>query len=265
MQIGFLDGASGRTLNAWMTMPASSEPAPAVLFLHGCSGLGEFGSIFGIYRGWADIFHQAGYAVLMIDSAGSRGLGHTCRPGPERSTMYRERPSDAYAGLSYLQSLDGIDDGRIFLIGWSQGGGIALLTMNSESIGRPEPAPTHDFRAAAAFYPAACSSRLQTQPYTTVEPGTWRTVAPIIIFQGAKDNWTPPEPCLAFVAEASSRGEPVEIVLYPDAVHAFDAPDMPLRRREEVTTSRGEVPLVGANEDARSDAVQTLLSYFAKH
>ncbi|MCP4409363.1 MAG: prolyl oligopeptidase family serine peptidase [Gammaproteobacteria bacterium] len=201
----------------------------------------------------------------MIDSAGSRGFQRTCGRVPGRSVMYRERPGDAYTGLQYLQELEGIDDERIFLIGWSQGGGIALLAMNTESIGRPDPAPAQDFRAAVAFYPAACSNRLQSLPYTTVKQGRWRTVAPILILQGAADNWTPPEPCMEFVAEVRSRGEPVEIILYPGAVHAFDAPDMPVHRRSNIKTSRGEAPLVGTNVAARNDAIQTLLQFLSRH
>lgn len=264
-QIEFVDPASNQTLSAWVSMPDATEPTPAVVFLHGCSGLGNPGAVFDVYRAWADLLDEAGFAILMIDSAGSRGFQRTCGPVPGRSVMYRERPGDAYAGLRYLQDLESIDDGKIFLIGWSQGGGIVLLTMNTESIGRPHPAPVKDFRAAVAFYPAACSSRLQSQPYTTVVPGTWRTVAPILILQGAADNWTPPEPCMDFVAEVRSREEPVEIELYPDAVHAFDAPNMPVHRRMGIMTSRGEAPLVGTNEIARNDAIQVLLRFLSRY
>jgi dienelactone hydrolase len=252
-------------LQAFQAFPSghgtASDPVPAIVFLHGCSGLQREGEVFGIYQAWADILLGEGYAVLTIDSAASRGFQSTCGQRPERKVMYRERPGDAYAGLGYLQSLPGIDPARIFLMGWSQGGGIALRTMGTQSVGRPDPAPDPDFRGAIALYPAAWSSRLQVQPYTSVAPGTWQTVAPLLVLQGADDNWTLPAPCIAFVDEARRRGEPVEIIVYRDAVHAFDAPKLPLQAREDVRTVRGEAPLVGTNDEAREAAILAVQAF----
>lgn len=255
--------AAAHTLDAWLAMPDVERPVPAVVFLHGCSGLTVFGRIIGLYDAWSRILTDAGYAVLMIDSKGSRGLGRTCEPGVGRARMYRERPGDAYAGLDFLQKRPAVDPERIFLIGWSQGGGVAFLTMNTLSIGRPDPPPQHDFRRAVAFYPGKCARRLHEAPYTAVEPGAWATVGPILILHGGKDNWTPAGPCKAFVAALQAAGQPVEIVVYPDAVHAFDAPNLPLRARTDVTTWRGEAPLVGTNETARKAAIEAVLEFLA--
>jgi dienelactone hydrolase len=164
---------SGKDLVGWLSLPAGkSGPVPAVVLLHGCSGIGTLGSIYSTYHAWTKILDEAGYAVLLVDSMGPRDYRRTCGAVPGRAVMYRERPGDAYAGLRYLQSLDAVDASQIFLIGWSQGGGMVLLTMNTQSIGRPAPAPARDFKAAVAFYPAACSYRLQHRPYTQIEPGT---------------------------------------------------------------------------------------------
>ena len=256
---------SGTVLTAWLSVPGGSKPAPAVIFLHGCSGLGLFDGVFDTYRSWAKILDAAGYAILMVDSAGPRGFGRTCSASRERAVMYRERPSDAYSALEYLQARQDVDAERIFLIGWSQGGGIVLLTMNTESIGRPNPKPKHDFRAAIALYPAKCVGHLQTRRYTTVAPGTWRTVAPILILQGAEDNWTPAEPCAAFIAELQSRNEPVHIFVYPDAHHSFDAPNMPVHERSGEKAPGGGVPVVGTNEAARTSAIEAALQFLAEN
>lgn len=263
--VTFENVQSDLSLTGWLARPESSESAPAAIFLHGCSGPGRGGAVSSTYTEWARILTANGFAVLLVDSAGPRGFGATCGPQPERKTMYLERPGDAYAGLRYLQQRDDIDPERIYLIGWSQGGGITLLTMNSESIGRPEPAPRHDFRAAVAFYPAACSRHLQERPYTTVEPGTWRTIAPLLILQGADDNWTTAPPCEGFAGHLKSRGEPVEIVVYPDALHGFDAPNRPPRPLFSYRTASGEHPLVGTNAKARDAAIADLLAFLRRH
>ncbi|NIA71222.1 dienelactone hydrolase [Pelagibius litoralis] len=255
-------GANDQTLlTGFLSVPTGSNKVPAVVFLHGCSGLGGAGQIYATYTAWARYLNDAGYAVLMIDSAGPRGFRATCGPSEARRVMYRERPGDAYAALAFLQSSSRIDPARISLMGWSQGGGITLLTIVSKSIGRPIPPPAHDFRAAIALYPSACSDRLQSRPSTDVEPGSWSPVAPLLVLQGDADNWTKPRPCIVFIEAARNRGEPVEIIVYPDAVHSFDAPDMPLRERLGATTADGEAPLVGTNEAARSDAFARVLRF----
>jgi len=250
---------SGETLTAWSASPNAGGAVPAVIFLHGCSGLRDGDDALSLYQAWAKILLDRGYAILMIDSAGSRGLGQTCTGGPERHRMYRERPSDAYAGLRYLQEQETIDPSRIFLLGWSQGGTIALLTINDLSVGRPDPAPVQDFRAAIAFYPGACDR--QTAPYTNVRPGEWRTVAPLLILMGAEDTWTPPVPCRVFATEAQARGEPVQYIEYPDAVHAFDAPDLPLFARQGVAAPGHAAPLVGTDPAARRQAIADVLAF----
>jgi dienelactone hydrolase len=67
------------------------------------------------------------------------------------------------------------------------------------------------------------------------------------------------------VEEVQGRGEPVEIVLYPDAVHAFDAPNMPVRERKGAKTGFGTAPLVGTNEKARQAAIKAVLTFLAEH
>ena len=75
--------------------------------------------------------------MLVVDSATSRGFGQTCSAGPDRITMWRDRPKDAYAALQYLQAQPFVQADRVGVMGWSQGGGVVLLTINDKSIGRP--------------------------------------------------------------------------------------------------------------------------------
>lgn len=256
--------ADALELPAFFARPNSQPPYPAVVFLHGCSGIGISGSLFSTYAAWMRELTARGYAVLAIDSASPRRFGSTCGR-PERRTMYFERPGDAYSGLAYLQSRSDIISSRIGLVGWSQGGGITLLTIVTESIGRPVPPPIHDFKAAVAFYPSACSDKHQTKPFTNVEPNSWSTVAPLLVLHGGKDNWTPPGPCAEFIEVARARGEPVQITVYPDAAHSFDAPNLPMRRRTFPELEDGSLPLIGTDEAARQDAIQRVSEFLDGH
>lgn len=260
------DSLDGQTrLQAVLRVPTTDPPHRAVVFLHGCSGLKRNGVISATYSSWGKHLNDAGFAVLMVDSATPRGFGSTCGPSVARKVMYFNRPLDAYAALDFLQSRSDIRADGIGLAGWSQGGGITLLTIVSRSIGRPFPPPEHDFKAAVAFYPSACSARSQSKPFTSVEPGRWATDIPLLVLHGAKDNWTKVGPCKQFVDAARQRRQPVAIHVYAQAAHSFDAPNLRLQRRSAPVLADGTRPLIGTNEPARTDARRRVPAYFEVH
>jgi dienelactone hydrolase len=254
-----LDGATD--LTAYLSRPFVDGPRPALVLMHGCSGLLDSkGRIFGLYRAWARALAVQGYVVLTVDSATPRGFGETCSGGPPRLVMNRGRPKDAFAALQYLQGQSFVQADRVGLMGWSQGGGIVLLSINDKSIGRPENL-AHDFKAAVAFYPGACSDTLQSRPYTQVEPQGWTTRLPLLVLFGEADTWTPFKPCEAFLASARTRGNPVELKSYPRAVHAFDAPNLSWTELPQYKSWSGPMPVIATDREARADAFLRVLEF----
>ena len=254
-----LDGKTN--LTAHLSRPEGDAPRPALVLMHGCSGLlNTGGRILPIYRAWMRALVVQGYVVLTVDSASSRGLGQTCSASPERITMWRDRPKDAYAALQYLQTQPFVQAGRVGLMGWSQGGGALLLSINARSFGRPADL-AQDFKVAVAFYPGGCSERLQSRPYTQVESGSWTTQVPLLVLSGEADTWTPFPPCEAFIAGAKARGSPVELKSYPSAMHAFDAPDLPRRELPEYRIGNGPIPVIATDRAARADAFLRVLEF----
>jgi dienelactone hydrolase len=263
VQFTSLDGAT--RLTAYLARPEGDTPRPALVLMHGCSGLlGNKGRILGIFRAWSRALVVQGYVVLTVDSATPRGFGQTCTRGPENTVMWRDRPKDAFAALQYLQAQPFVAPDRIGLMGWSQGGGVVLLSINDKSIGRPA-GLAQDFRAAVAFYPGACSERLQSKPFTEVEPGSWAIKAPLLTLFGEADTWTPFKPCEAFLAGAKARGNPVEIKSYPSAVHAFDAPELPRTELPAYRIGNGPVPVIATDREARADAFVRVLRFLKDH
>lgn len=257
-----LDGKTN--LTAHLSRPAGDAPRPALVLMQGCSGLlNAKGRIIPLYQAWTRALVVQGYTVLAVDSAASQGFGQTCSAGLDRITMWRDRPSDAYAALQYLQAQPFVQAERVGLIGWSQGGGVVLLSINDKSIGRPA-ALKQDFKAAVAFYPGACSEKLQSKPWTQVEPQGWTTAVPLLVLSGAADSWTPLPPCEAFIKGAQARGNPVELKIYPSAMHAFDAPNLPRTELPAYRSGDGPVPVIGTDKEARADAFTRVLSYLER-
>ncbi len=260
-QVQFESLKNKTKISAYLMRPKGAGPFPAVVMLHGCGGMGYSGTVKSIYSSWAKLFVEDGMAALVVDSAGSRGLGPTCGRQPERRKMYRLRPFDAYGALAYLQTQSFIDPERIGLVGWSQGGGVTLLTIVDQSIARPNPKPPHDFAVSAIFYPALCNDRLQSRPFTKVAPNSWSTKIPLLVLQGGADNWTPPEPCVSFIDATRERGSPVSIIVFPGAYHSFDAPGLKRIELRRYKTVKGIIPIVKTDEIARNKAREELIAF----
>jgi dienelactone hydrolase len=251
--------SSATVLDGYLYPSIGAGRHPAVVFLHGCSGMFDrsTGLISRLERDWASVLNGDGYSVLMVDSFRPRSIDQTCAPATYNPAVVAARPKDAYGALYYLQNQSFVRGDRIALIGWSAGGGTVLRTIPQQSGGRPASLPQGDFRAAVAFYPALCSDQR--------EAASWTSNIPLLVLFGAADVWTPLAPCQNFIAGALARGSRIELHTYPGAYHAFDAPDRPLRRLPQYTTTAGVVPIVGTDPAARRDAFAEVQAFLRRY
>lgn len=244
-------------LDGHLFRPAGEGRHPAVVGLHGCSGMFSRGTglLTALYRAWARELTERGYVLLLVDSFGPRRHGEMCSIGGFDLALYRKRPMDAYGALRHLQAQPFVRGDRIGLIGWSQGGGVTLYAMGPERRGRPAELPQGDFRAAVAFYPGACNDRRHSSP--------WTSAVPLLVLLGAEDVWTPTAPCKEFLRGAIARGSRIELQVYPGAYHGFDAPDSRRRELPAYITRAGVVPIVGTDPAARADALAHVPAFLA--
>jgi dienelactone hydrolase len=249
------------TLTGYLFRPTGSGPFPALVFVHGCYGMfarGGAGEFLPRDIFWATTMTGQGYVVLMVDSFGPRQHGEMCSTAGFDQQLYLKRPRDAYGALAYLQAQPFVQPDRIGIMGWSQGGGVILLSIRAASLGRPADLPPgRDFRAAFAFYPASCNNASHSQ--------AWTTGVPLLVLMGANDVWTAAGPCQEFLQGVKGRGSPVDSVFYPGAYHDFDFPDQPLRQLPQYTTRSGVVPITGTDPAARADALQRVPAFFATY
>jgi dienelactone hydrolase len=236
--------------------PEGAGPFPAVVMLHGCAGLyGRSGRLTGRHAFWAEALRGHGYATLLVDSFTPRGLKQICTLKERPLRAGRERTMDAYGALQYLHGRPDIAATRIGLLGWSHGGVTTLFAVDPATPARPAVDPARDFRAAVAFYPG-CRPEAQL---------TWSTRVPLLLLLGGRDEWTPAAHCLVVAERAKALGSPVEAIVYPDAHHDFDAPDVPLRRRSGLAFAEGGSATVGTDPEARADAIHRVPEFFERH
>lgn len=247
-------------IQAMLLIPDGPMPAggyPAVVALHGCSGMysmikGREDHLADRLAVRAEILLGDGYAVLFPDSFRSRGRNEVCtiKVGDNPIVPMRRR-LDALGALAYLADRSDIARDRVALVGWSHGGSTALATINArdrEVAAFRDKANAPFFRAAVAFYPG-CSVSLRAGD-------RWQPAVPTRIHIGESDDWTPAKPCVELGETMAARGEPLKVVVYPNAHHGFDAPDGPIVHRTDVPNgvNPGQGVHVGANSAAREKA-----------
>lgn len=253
--------AVGDTINAIYVAapPGAPKPTPAVIMLHGCSGLfTNGGKIKARETAWRDMLHNEGWALLLPDSFGSRGYGSLCQTKIRPVKPERERPLDALGALLYLAGLPDIDPARIALLGWSNG---AMTGLNTIYDGAPASPPKGiaDFKTAVLFYPGCVTVNKSFPEY--------RPRVPTLIQHGELDDWTLAKPCQELVAGVRARGHAPEmdIDVYPGAYHDFDHPTLQLKtvitKSTSYATGQREVH-VGANPEARAKAISRTLDWF---
>jgi len=111
----------GTQLTGVVRRPAGDGPHPAVAFVDG-SGPAERDS----FDEEADVLAGAGFASLAWDKPGSGG--------DWRDQSLQDRAAEALAAVDCLAGQDGVDPGRIALLGASQGGWVGPLAA---SMSRP--------------------------------------------------------------------------------------------------------------------------------
>lgn len=242
------EGGAPTTLSGRILRPAGRGPFPAVVLLHGCGGMYERnGQLTTRHRDWALRLRDQGHLVLLVDSFGPRGVQEVCTLQDRPVLAGRERKRDAWAALAFLERRPDVRRDHIAMMGWSQGAAAVLAAYGD--------GPGAGYRAAVAFYPG-CRT-----PLANVH---WRPQGPVLLLVGGQDDWTPPEPCME-LAERGNVRDRVELVLYPDAHHGFDAPRTPVRTRKDVATAAGAEVHIGTNEAARADSLARVAGFLERY
>jgi dienelactone hydrolase len=200
--------ATSQPLLGYLRQPRDPGPSPSVVLLHGCNGGWR-----QLDERWGPRIASWGYVTLTVDRFGPRGITSTCTGGTPLATVF-----DAYRALGFLAQQPFVDPKRVAVIGFSQGGWLALASVERGMIERMS---KDKFRAAIAFYPPC----LGIKDSMTV---------PTLILASELDDWTPADECRNLVegrddygiSRQKGAGVPVELVVYPGAYHGFDVPGL---------------------------------------
>ena len=223
----------------------TSGPCPAIVLIHGTSGIDSRGAL---YRG---PLLNAGIAVFEVDFKSGVYTSTTDRP-----------PNDyflpaAFAALLELRKLPGIDHDRIGIMGFSMGGGITVRTALEDNR-KAWMGSEKGFAAHVAFYPG-CRFIIPKAEHASGVTG-----APMIIFYGTDDAYGDGKaaPELKLLLHDKFKFD-VVTVEYPGATHGFNLNGGPITYFDPAAIEgKGYMKW---DPDATKDSLTKVVAFLREH
>jgi carboxymethylenebutenolidase len=171
--------------------PKTPGVYPAVILLHGSIGIQPAN------LNLAKILSKHGYVSVVLDYyAGFGGLPPKSRKQWEKLAGWSSNVKNC---VKYLQSLPEVEKNRIGLVGFSRGGGLAMLLSGQIS----------SVKAVVAFYPS-------------IKFVNRASIAPVLLLHGSKDKLIPLYKVETLYYDLLNRGKTAELKIYEGAGHGFE-------------------------------------------
>ena len=188
------------TVQAILYTPEGKGPFPGIIVIHEWWGLNDW------VKEQASKLSDLGYVALAIDLY----RGKVATTPDEAHELMRGVPEDRaardlHAAFEFLKSQSNVKKDRIASIGWCMGGGYSLDVALQE--------PT--LAADVINY-----GHLATDPRSLKQIN-----AAILGIFGGQDRGIPVEDVKKFEQSLKQMDKKVDIVIYPDAGHAFENPN----------------------------------------
>jgi dipeptidyl aminopeptidase/acylaminoacyl peptidase len=208
----------------------AADRSPAIIVLHGWQPAGTNGAL--VVEARARRYSEDGYAALALSMRGWPPSG-----GTDDCGLFQ--PDDVARAVTWLGMQPGVDANRVGIVGFSQGGQVALLAGARGAA----------VRAIAAYYPVTDVARWKQTTanadipgYITAicEPGgvqlrsprfqAGSIAAPVLLVHGDQDTRVPTEQSTLMQAALGAGGRRADLLLVPGAQHGFSAAEEAIAR-----------------------------------
>ena len=201
------------TVSGKLNLPDAAAKIPAVLILHSRAGIDGTGVFY------ADALNAAGIATLEIEMF---------RNAAQMPRDSRENLPHTFAALKFLAEHPAIDASRIGMMGFSRGGGLAIMSA-TQAYNDMYTQGKLRFAAHLSLYPACFAHQgVAEGKWLTFEKGVYDkwTGRPVHILAGEQDDYdVDPDACQRFVEALPAEARSVfGVTVYPGATHGWEIP-----------------------------------------
>jgi len=221
---------AGVTLGGILYRPETAETRPGIIVLHGWQPAGTNGA--ALVEARARRYSEDGYVALALSMRG-------WPPSNGADDCGLVQPDDVARAVEWLGTQPGVNADRIGLVGFSQGGQVALLAAARRA----------RVRAVVAYYPVTDVARWKTTTTNTDIPGYITAVCepggvaarsplvrasdinlPLLLVHGDRDTRVPTEQSTLLHEAVTRAGGTAELFLVPGAQHGFVASEEAVAR-----------------------------------
>ncbi|MBZ5704368.1 MAG: dienelactone hydrolase family protein [Acidobacteriia bacterium] len=188
------------TVQGVLYTPEGKGPFPGIIVIHEWWGLNDW------VKEQASKLSDQGYVALAVDLY----RGKVAATPDEAHELMRGVPEDRaardlHAAFEFLKSQKNVKADRIGSIGWCMGGGYSLDVALQE--------PT-------------LSATVINYGHLATDPGSIQKInASMLGIFGGQDRGIPPDDVKKFEQTLKQMGKKIDVVIYPDAGHAFENPN----------------------------------------
>jgi len=221
---------AGVTLGGILYRPEASDARPGIIVLHGWQPAGTNGA--ALVEARARRYSEDGYVALALSMRGWPPSG-----GADDCGL--RQPDDIASAVAWLRTQPGVNADRIGLVGFSQGGQVALMAAARRA----------RVQAVVAYYPVTDVARWKATTTNTDIPGYITAVCepggvdprspllhasdlalPLLLVHGDQDTRVPTEQSTLLLEAVTRAGGTAELLLVPGAQHGFVAAEEALAR-----------------------------------
>lgn len=210
----WFEGRAGRLHGWWLGVPEGVEREGVVLFCHGNA------DSLPSHHSFVRFLPDMGFAVFMFDY---RGYGRSERGG---GRLLREKLiEDAHAAHGALLGREGVEPGRVVLMGHSMGA-MAASNLAADLVADGQRVNALAMVSAFSSFPAVASDHAGVVGRWLVADGRAPEEAvaslgqtPVLLMHGTTDPVVPARHAPINEASGKKTGVPVELLLVEDADH----------------------------------------------
>lgn len=226
----------GHPVHGWVVSPGGEGPHPVLLLIHG----GPFAQYTSAFFDEAQVYAEAGYAVVLCNPRGSAGYGRD-HGRAIRTNFGNLDSADVLAFLDHaIATVPGLDGARVGIMGGSYGGYLTAWIIAHDhrfagaivERGYLDPASFVGASDIGWFFPAQYNGSKEQMDAQSPMLLTDRVTTPTLVIHSELDLRCPLSQALRYYTQLKQGGVAAELLVFPGETHELSRSGTPWHRRQ---------------------------------